>query len=115
LLLKLGRTRERLSLRGSVARRRAQCLPPGQADALTEALKTARDAYHEAVELHRETTGAIDSYPALNEVVLGWLVAQRCGSAFDVPPRVGAGRAVPRRGAGPPLPGFLVPGHTGRR
>ncbi|MGH3693634.1 MAG: DUF7379 domain-containing protein [Pseudonocardiaceae bacterium] len=83
LLLKLGRTPERLSLRGSVARRRAQCLPPEQADALTEALKTARDAYHEAVELHRESTGTVDFYPALNEVVLGWLVAQRCGSAFD--------------------------------
>lgn len=86
LLLELGRTPERLSLRGSVAQRRAQCLPPEQAGALTDALVAARDAYHEAVELYRERTGAVDFSPALNEVVLGWLVAQRRRSAFDAAP-----------------------------
>ncbi|MGH3753496.1 MAG: CHAT domain-containing protein [Pseudonocardiaceae bacterium] len=86
LLLALGRTPERLSLRGSVARRRAQCLPPEQPGPLTDALVAARDAYHEAVELYRERTGAVDFYPALNEVVLGWLVAQRQRSAFDAAP-----------------------------
>ncbi len=67
-----------------------------------------------ATELHRESTGAVDFYPALNEVVLGWLVAQRCGSEFDDTRALGLTEQC-RRSAGPPLPGLLVPAYAGRR
>lgn len=76
LLLQLGKTPERYSLKASVARRRALCMAfdPGQ---LTDALAAARDNYQRAVDLHRERHGSIDFYPALNAVVLGWLAHQR--------------------------------------
>ncbi|HWO68335.1 MAG TPA: CHAT domain-containing protein, partial [Umezawaea sp.] len=78
LLIQLGETPERYSLLGGVARRRAQCVPLDRQDDLTAALVAGRDAYGRAVELHGERTGGIDFYPALNEVVLAWLVAKRC-------------------------------------
>ncbi|HUQ55586.1 CHAT domain-containing protein [Lentzea sp.] len=76
LLLRMGRTPERHSLRGSVARRRALCAANDPA-MLTSALIDARDAYQLAVDLYRERNGSIHFYPALNVVVLGWLVRQR--------------------------------------
>ncbi|HEX6340729.1 CHAT domain-containing protein [Umezawaea sp.] len=78
LLIQLGETPERYSLLGGVARRRARCVPPDRQADLTAALVAARDAYRRAVELHHERTGEVDFYPALNEVVLGWLVGRRC-------------------------------------
>jgi CHAT domain-containing protein len=75
LLLKLGETPERYSLKASVARRRALCAcDPGE---LTSALADARDNYQRAVDLYRERHGSIYFYPALNAVVLGWLAHQR--------------------------------------
>ncbi|MCP2246582.1 CHAT domain-containing protein [Lentzea aerocolonigenes] len=76
LLLQLGETPERYSLKASVERRRALCeaCDPGK---LTSALADARDNYQRAVDLHRERHGSINFYPALNVVVLGWLAHQR--------------------------------------
>ncbi|HEX7303716.1 CHAT domain-containing protein, partial [Lentzea sp.] len=76
LLLRMGKTPERHALRASVARRRALCVA-SDPNLLTAALVDARDAYQAAVDLHRERKGTIHFYPALNVVVLGWLVRQR--------------------------------------
>lgn len=71
-LLTLGPTPERHSMLGGLARRRARCALADK-DALVQALVDARDSYCEAVALNQKKTGRIDYYPALNEVVLGWL------------------------------------------
>ncbi|MFD9704460.1 CHAT domain-containing protein [Lentzea sp. NPDC059081] len=76
VLLEMGRTPERYSLRGGVARRRALCVA-NDPQLLTSALAEARQAYQDAVDLYRERHGCVHFYPALNVVVLGWLVSRR--------------------------------------
>lgn len=79
LLLDLGPTPERYELLGSIERRRAQRGGPGSVKALVR----ARDAYRNAVEMHRIGGDRADFYPALNEVVLDVVVAQRTSTGLD--------------------------------
>ncbi|MGW6929788.1 DUF7379 domain-containing protein [Lentzea sp. NPDC054927] len=82
-LLTLGATPERHSMLGGLARRRARCALSDDG-ALIAALVTARDCYQAAVELNKKKTGKVDYYPALNELVFGWLANLRdTGQPFD--------------------------------
>lgn len=84
LLIGLGPSPERLSLRAGVARRRARCST--DPDEILAALETARDDYGQAAGLHEEKTGRIDIYPALNHILFEWMVARRRGEDYDRTP-----------------------------
>jgi hypothetical protein len=67
LLLRLGHTVERLSLRASYFKRRAQVLAAkGSAEGVKDALIDMQQAYWEAATLSLRQTGAWDHYPLLN-------------------------------------------------
>jgi CHAT domain/Tetratricopeptide Repeats-Sensor len=74
-LIGLEPTPERLSLQGSIARRRAHC--ETDSTVVTAELKRARTAYRRAADLHEQQTGQIDRYAALNAALVGWQVAIR--------------------------------------
>jgi hypothetical protein len=97
-LLALGETPERWSLLGSIWRRRAQCVPP---QVMAEALAAAKDAYATADKLHRERTGQVDFYPALNRVALEWLLTQH--TAARSTPRMHCGSLTNAANASPTI------------
>jgi tetratricopeptide (TPR) repeat protein len=80
-VLQLGRTPERLRLLASVDRRRALC---STGEERKKALARAAKACHEAVRLHREATGRVEFYAALNAVVLDVAIA---GGSLPTPQR----------------------------
>jgi CHAT domain-containing protein len=81
LLIKIGPTPERLSLRAGVARRRARCAT--QPEEITAALDAARRDYAESARIHTEQAGDIDMYPTLNHIMLEWIVSRRRGERYD--------------------------------
>jgi CHAT domain-containing protein len=102
-LLALGETPERWSLLGSIWRRRAQCAPP---QVMAEALTAAVDAYTTADKLHRERTGQVGFYPALNRVALEWLVTQHTAAPFDAEDALRVVRECRECAASHPCPDF---------
>ena len=85
-LLKVSATPERLSILGSLERRRAQFPTLGSA---REALERSLAAYREAEALHVEGVGdvpgaGVDHYSGLNRVVVGWLLSLHGAPVPDV-------------------------------
>jgi hypothetical protein len=104
-LIGLEPTPERLSLRGSVARRQARCATT-PAD-LTAALERARSAYRQAAALQEKQTGQVNLYAALNAALLQWQVASREPGDTPIDPEFAAALRHQHEQAAPgPAPDF---------
>lgn len=78
LLLRVGRTPERLAIRASTLRRLALCIPPAAPELVTQALAQAARDYREAAEMYVDRTDDPGyRYPAINAELLDWLVHER--------------------------------------